>query len=176
MKRRHTLALGAAGLAAAAGGVVWSLRRNGAPALDEAEAELWGMSFDQPGGGQLHLQSLRGRPVLLNFWATWCAPCVKEMPLLDRFHRDRQAAGWSVVGIAVDSAAPVTEFLGRVPVSFPIGLAGMAGAELSRRLGNTQSALPFTVVFDRHGKAVARRLGTVTQAMLDDWARQVEAA
>ena len=107
----------------------------------------------RPDGGELALGSLRGRPLVLNFWATWCPPCVEEMPMLDRFQREQQRGGWQVVGLAVDSAAPVREFLARHPVGFPIGLAGMQGVELSRALGNTRGALPFSVVFDARGEA-----------------------
>ncbi|MBC7717365.1 MAG: TlpA family protein disulfide reductase, partial [Pseudorhodobacter sp.] len=81
------------------------------------------------------MADLRGKPLLLNFWATWCPPCVKEMPLLDAFYQTHRARGWQVVGLAVDSPTPVRAFLERVPVSFPIGLAGMEGSELSRALG-----------------------------------------
>jgi thiol-disulfide isomerase/thioredoxin len=84
-------------------------------------------------------------PLVLNFWATWCPPCIKEMPALDRF-REPCGTRWEVVGLAVDGPTPVREFLQRVPVSFPIGLAGFGGADLGKRLGNQTGGLPFTVV------------------------------
>ena len=132
-------------------------------------AALWDMSFEQPGGGTLALAGLRGRPTLLNFWATWCPPCVKEMPLLDAFYRAHQARGWQVVGLAVDQAAPVTDYLARLPMSFPIGLAGSQGVALSRSLGNLNGGLPFSVVFDADGTVAAHKLGAVTPAELSGW-------
>jgi thiol-disulfide isomerase/thioredoxin len=162
---RRLLVVGAAAAAAGTGFALWGSRS----AFDEAGA-LWDLQFEQPDGGRLVMASLRGRPLLLNFWATWCAPCVKEMPMLDRFHREHRARGWQVVGLAVDQMAPVREFLDRLPMSFPIGLAGMGGVELSRSLGNRNAALPFTIVFDRTGRVLDRKLGAIEAEDLTRWA------
>ena len=180
MKRRQALAGGVA-VAAAAAGLGWALWRQAAPpAGDDAgdadaprALDVWGLRFDQPDGGQIALASLRGQPLVLNFWATWCPPCVEEMPLLDRFHREYRAAGWRVLGLAVDSAAPVREFLARRPVGFSIGLAGMEGVALSRSLGNPSGALPFSVIFNSRGDAAERKLGTLSWADLAAWAERV---
>ncbi len=130
---------------------------------------IWPLRFETPAGGQLALADLRGKPLLLNFWATWCPPCVGELPLLDRFHRAQQARGWQVVGLAVDNLGPVREFLGKRPVGFAIGLAGAEGAELSRAMGNAGGALPFSVVFDRAGQVVQRKLGVIEPDDLARW-------
>lgn len=159
--------LGAAGLAAVGAGLGWRLVAE--QRLDEETGGLWQMRFAQPGGGELAMASLRGRPVLLNFWATWCPPCVKEMPEIDRFRTALAARGGEVVGIAVDSPTPVREFLRRTPVGYPIALAGFEGSDLSRRLGNVQGALPFTVLFGRDGRIVQRKLGETNAAELEGW-------
>jgi thiol-disulfide isomerase/thioredoxin len=122
-----------------------------------------------PQGGELSMAGLRGTPMLLNFWATWCPPCVSELPLLDRFHREQQAHGWRVVGLAVDNREPVLEFLSKRPVSFQIGLAGMSGVELARAMGNSAGALPFSVVFNRAGEAVRHKLGIIESEDLKRW-------
>lgn len=173
---RRALVFGAAGVAAAALGVGVALWRGRSVAEPDAAAaggdpgDVWSLRFERPEGGELVMADFRGRPLLLNFWATWCPPCVKEMPLLDQFHRKHQAAGWQVVGLAIDAPTPVRQFLARVPVGFPIGLAGLGGTDLSRGLGNPSGALPFTVVFGRDGRVAHRKLGEVTVGELDGWA------
>ena len=188
MNRRHLMIAGVAASAGAAG-LWWKTRESaasadikitGQPGADapaasphaaaSAPADFWSLQFDRPEGGALALASLRGKPLVVNFWATWCPPCVKELPEIDRFARAFAERGWQVIGLAVDGAAPVREFLKKTPVSFPIGLAGFGGTELARQLGNGNGALPFTVVFDASGTAVQHKLGQTHYDELADWA------
>ena len=168
--RRALMAAGVAAAAAAAGagGYLWQRR---AAAADTASAELWTLDFETPGPNRLAMASLRGRPLVLNFWATWCPPCVREMPALDRFHREHSARGWQVLGLAADNAEAVRKFLAVTPVGFAIALTGFAGIELSQRLGNVSGGLPFTVVFGREGQVLQRHTGETRYDQLADWAR-----
>jgi thiol-disulfide isomerase/thioredoxin len=149
------------------GGYLWQRRNRGDPAL----ADFWSMSLDTPTQSRLAMATLRGRPLLLNFWATWCPPCVREMPVLDRFHRDHQAQGWQVLGLAADNAGAVRDFLARAPVGFPVVLAGFEGVELSRSLGNVSGGLPFTVVFGRDGQVRHRHMGETRYEQLAAWGK-----
>ncbi|AWI54561.1 redoxin [Aquabacterium olei] len=185
--RRALLAL--VGLTAAAGGAWWAWRRQPAEATSPAQtpspglttatdsdtlpAAFWQREFEQPAGGPLDWAALKGRPLLINFWATWCPPCVKEMPELDRFHREFGARGWQVVGLAVDGPTPVREFLARTPVGFPIGLAGLDGTELATALGNTAGGLPFSVLIDAQGRIRQRKMGATHFDELAAWATQI---
>jgi thiol-disulfide isomerase/thioredoxin len=163
--------LAAVGVLAAAGGALWYGRSAG-PDSDAGDAEpvdLWGRRFPRPEGGELVMADLRGRPLLVNFWATWCPPCIKELPEIDRFWQ-RHAAKVAVVGLAIDSLEPVRAFLQRQPLGFAIGLAGMPGTAVARSLGNTGGVLPFTVLLDAKGGVAQRKMGETTLAELEDWA------
>ena len=168
--RRRLLFAGAAGAALVAGAGVALRDRKGAEPAAEA---LFAAAFDTPDGGRIDMRALRGKPLLVNFWATWCAPCVREMPQIDRFHREWAPRGWQVLGLAIDGPTPVREFLAtRLQIAFPIGLAGVEGTELSRRLGNERGGLPFSVVLDAEGRIVERKLGETHYDELVGWARE----
>ena len=162
---------GAAAAVVAAGGAGWAALawRQGQTSATEVPAGLWQQSFPTPEGGVLDLQALRGQPLVLNFWATWCPPCVAELPLLSSFSRENAANGWQVLGIAVDQAAAVRAFLDRVPVAFPVVLAPQGGIALSRSLGNLAGGLPFTVVFGADGQVRHRKMGQITPQNFKDW-------
>jgi len=173
--RRGMLYGGVAAAAAAAGlGGAWWKRRGGSRAGGESlDAAFWAQSFERPEGGSLVLSSLRGKPLLLNFWATWCPPCVEEMPMIDRFFREHGANGWQVVGLAIDQPSAVRKFLQRTPVTYSIGLAGLQGTELVKTLGNTGGGLPFTLVLNGDGSVAARKMGKLEPADLETWQREL---
>lgn len=167
--RRRLLYAGVAGAAALGGLACWRFAPWAGPS--GAEQALWGLQFDTPEGRVLVLKSFAGRPLLINFWATWCPPCVQELPMLNAFYREHAAKGWQVLGLAVDRPASVRRFLQHTPLDFPVGLAGLGGADLSRSLGNPGGALPFTVVLDaRQGRVRERKSGPLTAQELRQWA------
>ena len=172
--QRRTL-LAAAGVAAIAGvGVAWWRgAAPEAPAIAKGElapAGFWTTQWQTPQGTTLSMASLQGKPLLLNFWATWCPPCVEELPLIDAFYTQQHSKGWQVLGLAVDKAKPVQDFLQRNPLAFPVGMAGFAGTELSRQFGNISGALPFTVVLGSDGSVLHRKMGRVVPDELVLWA------
>ncbi len=166
--RRGVLLAVAGGALLAGAGLAWWRLRPGA-VDDTALGGFWQLNFQTPGGQSLAMTAFQGRPLLINFWATWCPPCVEEMPLLDAFFREQGAKGFQVLGLAIDQPSAVRSFLGRTPVTFPIGLAGVEGTELTRKLGNLTGGLPFTVVLDADARVRQRRMGRVTEADLHAW-------
>ena len=156
----------------------WPLAGLAAPSAPPASAPeaapdgWWDSRFARPDGGELRLANYRGRWLLVNFWATWCAPCLKELPDLSGFAQAqtaRGAEGWQVIGLAVDAPTPVRQFLAHQspPLAFPSGLAGLNGAQWTRKFGNTTGALPFTLAFDPQGRVRWRRRGQTHRAELD---------
>jgi thiol-disulfide isomerase/thioredoxin len=171
--RRRRFVIGAAAAAGAVAGIsaaLWRSRPNVPVDADPAPVDLWSLSFVGVDGAQVPMARLRGKALLLNFWATWCAPCATEMPLLDAFARTASGRGWNVLALAVDSAEPVRRFLAERALSLPVALAGAEGLDLSRSLGNNVGALPFTVAFDAGGAPLQHRLGALDSGWLDRWA------
>ena len=172
--RRQWLATGGVGLAAAAAGLWWRSRGPASPptptvATSSAEAlgeDFWALQLERPDGTPVALSTWRGQPLVINFWATWCPPCVREMPQLQQFHRQHQPRGWTVLGLAVDGPTPVRHFLDRTPVDFPILMAGLVGTDWVKRLGNPQAGLPYTVMATASGAVVHRHQGETTAQAL----------
>lgn len=141
--------------------------------MDEAVLNFWMQSFERPEGGTLLMQEFQGKPLLINFWATWCPPCIEELPLIDAFYNRNKSKSLQVIGLAVDQPSMVRRYLTQKPLSFPVGLAGFNGTELGRALGNAQSVLPFSVIFDAKGRLLAQKAGKLEQADLDAWLKKV---
>jgi thiol-disulfide isomerase/thioredoxin len=184
-RRQWALAV-AAGAAAAVGGAWLARRGTPAPASSPAAAGAQAdgvavatsagplpQALQTVDGRTITNADLAGRALLLNFWAPWCPPCLKEMPEIDRFARSEAGRGTLVIGLAVDEKANVDRYLAEHPVSFPIVVVGYPGLAWGRRLGNDASALPFSVVYDRSQKLVQRKLGPTSEAELSQWAKQL---
>lgn len=168
IRRRTWLGVAAAAGAAGAGLAWW--RHEPRTVLSGAEQAFWSLELEDPQGQPLSVAAFRGRPLLVNFWATWCPPCVEELPMLNAFFESHSARGWQVFGVAVDKPQAVQAFTKKLPLVFPIGMAGFAGAELSRSLGNPSGGLPYTVVMDRTGIVQHQKVGKVSASDLELWA------
>jgi thiol-disulfide isomerase/thioredoxin len=178
VNRRTLIYGGAAALAGLAGAGVawWKLQPHGvdeaivASATGTATDAFWSLNFDTPDGKNLPMSSFRGKLLLVNFWATWCPPCVEELPLLDYFFQENRDKNIQVVGLAVDQPSKVRDWLQAKPLNFPVGMAGMGGTELSKSLGNLAGSLPFTAVFSASGELLHRKIGQVRPEDLAQWA------
>lgn len=122
-------------------------------------------------GQPVDLARFRGRPLLINVWASWCGPCVEEMPALTAFAAGQAAAGVQVLGLALDTPEGVRDFLTRIPVTYPIVLETPGPADASVRLGNAQGLLPYSVLVDAQGRIVKQKLGPFAAGEIEAWAR-----
>jgi len=138
---------------------------------DSAAGRFWEGSWTGLDGQTHPAASWRGQPLVVNFWATWCAPCVKEMPELSELQAERP--GSRFIGIAVDTAPNVRKFLEKVPVSYPQVIGGPGAIDLMRALGNGPGGLPFTVVFAADGSISAKKLGVLNMKELTSWLEAV---
>lgn len=172
---RRKLMLGLAGLVAAAAGAgaAWwrTHTEGGATGADQPPAGFWDLQWDTPQGGKVQMQSFRGKPLLINFWATWCPPCIEELPLINDFFQKNSANGTQVLGLAIDRPDAVQGFLQKIPLKFPVGLAGANGSELAGQLGNPSGALPYSLLIGADGSILQRRLGKLSHSDLDAWAQ-----
>lgn len=126
-----------------------------------AVAQLWTAPVTTVDGKPQTLSVLKGHPIVVNFWASWCGPCVEEMPSLSQLQRDYAKKGIQFVGLGVDSEKNVQAFLQKVKVAYPIYITGFGGADLARAFGNTAGGLPFTVVIDANGNIRSTKLGQI---------------
>jgi thiol-disulfide isomerase/thioredoxin len=157
--RRDALVLAAAGVAAAGAGAL-----AGALALQSRSgaADLLAARYPDLDGRVHRLLDWRGRVLLFNFWATWCAPCREEVPILVSAKQQWAPYGFEIVGIGVDSAAKMREFSLTYRINYPLLVADVTALELLRNLGNRTGGLPYTVILDATGALVRRHLGAFT--------------
>ena len=162
-RRRDALILGAAGLAAAAAGAVV-----GAFALQSGSgaAELLAAQFQDLEGRPRRLLEWKGRALLCNFWATWCAPCREEIPLLVAAKQKSPTSRIELVGIGIDSVDKIREFARMYKMNYPQLVGDAKTIALLRGLGNRGGGLPYNLLLDAHGAILQRHLGPLSEADL----------
>ena len=133
------------------------------PESGVSSAAFMAASFPDLAGRQQALGQWQGKLLVINFWATWCAPCREEMPSLNRLHQKYAAKGLQIVGIAADSADKVTQFSKEIGITYPLLADSGAAIEFSKRLGNRLGLLPHTVVVGSDGKQIFSKLGVIQE-------------
>lgn len=168
MKKAHALAaLAVVAIAAAAGGAAyhgWSRDNAASRAVVE---QVYGSRLADLQGGIQPLAKWRGQVLVVNFWATWCAPCREEIPGFVRLQQRYGARGLTFVGIAIDQPDKVAEFAREFRINYPLLVGGPDALDLLRQVGNRAGVLPYTLVIDRGGKLVTREPGGLKEARLE---------
>jgi thiol-disulfide isomerase/thioredoxin len=167
MNRRQWISLAGIGLLALLAGVLtsqWIYRTS--LASDPAIEAFFTNSWKTPDGKAVNTDQWRGKVLVVNFWASWCPPCVEEMPALDKLQQEFLSQNVLIVGIGIDSPSNIREFLEKTPISYPIVIGGLEGSNLSKQMGNSQGALPYTVVIKANGQASISKLGKISEEEL----------
>ena len=130
-------------------------------------AKFFDAQFQDPDGKAVNLAALRGKTVVVNFWSTWCPPCVEEMPMFSDVQTAYKDKNVVFVGIAADQADNVKKFLKNTPVNYPIAVGGQPGFDLSREMGNRHDAVPFTLIINPQESISTRHFGIYTRKDLE---------
>jgi thiol-disulfide isomerase/thioredoxin len=124
-----------------------------------ASTNLYAQTLNDLSGKPQALAQWKGKPLLVNFWATWCGPCVQEMPELSSLANEEGGKRFNVIGVGIDAPTAMSEFATKHNIKYPLYVGGMGGTELSRAFGNTNGGLPFTVLIGADGQVKKTYLG-----------------
>ena len=154
------------------GGSYMLVARNSTPqvsthAAEVRSAEFWGTSLPDLARQEQRLDQWLGKVAVVNFWAPWCPPCRDEIPGFIHLQESLGGQGLQIVGVALDDEDKVRAYADETGINYPILLGGLKAVDLGKAAGNRLGGLPYTVVFDRKGNAIATLVGGVTQDRLE---------
>lgn len=166
--KRGTALIAATGIAFAVLGVYFAaqvVQVPGAPigagskSAQPAVAALFAQSLPDSTGTVRALAQWRGRALIVNFWATWCAPCVEEMPALSALQTELGEKRVQIIGIGIDTPGNIRQFAARYNIAYPLYVGGLGATDLSRSFGNQAGGLPYTVLISPDGQIAKTYLG-----------------
>ncbi|MEY3539968.1 MAG: hypothetical protein RL184_39 [Pseudomonadota bacterium] len=164
MNRRQFLLGGSiAIIAATAGALIANWQTRIGTASEVAVKALFEREWFSPDQKPISTVDWKNKVLVVNFWASWCPPCVEEMPALDKIQGEYDPKNMLIVGIGIDSPSNIRQFIETTIISYPIVLGGLGGNEINKMLGNPSGALPFTVVINSKGEIKSRKLGKISE-------------
>ena len=173
MSGRVLAVLAVTALAAGAGAYLYRSRVT-APAVAAPEpppmvlaATLPDISLADRNGEMRSFNHWQGRSLIVNFWATWCAPCRREIPLLEKLQREHSADGFQVIGVAVDFRDKVLAYAAEMKIDYPLLIGEQEAMDAAAAFGVEVVGLPFTVFSDGQGRIIAAHMGELTSAEAD---------
>ncbi len=157
---KQSIAVGAVALVFIAIGAYFGWQKSEpVAAAPSASALFFSHTLQDSSGAPQALKQWQGKPLVINFWASWCPPCVREMPELSALQQEIGSSHVQIIGVGIDTAENITAFSAQHPVAYPLYVAGNDGIELSRRFGNHAGGLPFTVLLGADGSVKHTYLG-----------------
>ena len=153
-----------AALLALGGGIMF--RGFLSPAAQTNPTPLPDFNLPDVSGNQHNMSEWQGKIRVINFWATWCPPCLKEIPEFIALQEQYAAKGLQFIGIAIDDQEPVGEYLATIKINYPILISGDTGIGLAHQLGNIVDAVPFTVVVNQQGQIIYRHQGEFSKEQI----------
>ncbi len=156
-----------AGVALAAGLLLHPWNREPGVQPPASATDLMRAALPDLTGQSQPLNQWQGRVLVVNFWATWCAPCREEIPALIRVQNKLGPQGLQIIGIAIDQLERVKPYSAAMRINYPILVGELDAMDLAQQAGNPLGGLPFTVVLDRSGKPVRSQLGGLSQEKLE---------
>ena len=126
-------------------------------------SEFLATPWKNPEGGDIDTSSWGNKTVVLNFWGSWCPPCVEEMPMLAHLSDEFKSQNVLFIGIGIDSPSNIREFLKKMPIPYPIAIGGLDGSNWAKRLGNEAGGLPFTIIIAPNGSSKITKLGKISE-------------
>jgi len=165
--KKNKLAFGAIAVLCMALGLFWGLHRIGQePPKTSAVDKLLSQSMTDTSGQLQHLAQWKQRALIVNFWATWCAPCVQEMPALSALQSEIAPDGIQIIGVGIDSAANIAQFAAKYQITYPLYTGGINATDLLREFGDKEGGLPFTVLIGHDGRVRKTYLGRLKMEAL----------
>jgi thiol-disulfide isomerase/thioredoxin len=158
--KRNAVIFGAVGLLFAVGGAFFGMRQfEPVPPEAPAVSNMFSQTLSDANGQSQPLSQWKNKTLVVNFWATWCAPCVDEMPELSALQTEVALSNVQILGIGIDSATNIAQFASKYKITYPLYTGGLDATELSRQFGNKAGGLPFTVLVGRDGQVKKTYLG-----------------
>ena len=153
-----------AAVLALGGGIV--AREFLSPAVQADVTSLPDFALPDVSGKQHNISEWQGKIRVINFWATWCAPCRKEIPEFIALQKQYEAKGLQFIGIAIDDPESVAQYLASININYPMLIGDLTGIALAHQLGNTIDAVPFTLIVDRQGQIIHRHPGDFSKEQI----------